>query len=532
MKQQTSILFSILLFLLSFSSKAQVEVGLQFDTGGNPIHGYFDPLSFSSTVSVSKSLGRYIPGKVYDIEGNQSQYLMSYYDTKLYKKSAQGFIGKLDPKRYTSLMIGQDSFFVAQNIHFRGKLKKRKTYVQFVAEFDSTVFAKIYTFGIGGLIYQTYIAKKYEDEIWEEIHPKKKSIDLMVDHFFSKYDNVIAQSDSIKETNGGYISYLGFQYDENSNLDDNEVAGLINIAHMSQMYNDDEKVYYNDHFKEVKDVSIAKYYSKVKGIFKGYYTKQYYTLDDQLVYEIDYKNNSMNVLHGEYFMYYNGKIAIKKNIENNKVMDGDVYKDGKLIYIYKNVEFDFEGNITKCLFDFGQGRDFTGTFDFNDPFDNTMKQITVEKGLIKKITFTHDEQLKKYHVKYPKNLKFNRIGSLFQKYIEDQFFVFYDVYHPLLVKFNIDLDGYARSYQILNKVNEKFDAKVDEFIRSEILNGGTNNVTLSPKSSKEDAVLEVILPFELSFQKQSWFIYNRPDNYYKPEPINVLKVNQVPLPTF
>ncbi|ANQ48048.2 hypothetical protein MY04_0666 [Flammeovirga sp. MY04] len=508
------LLYLVLLLLVGLTANAQTPIGLQFDLYGQPIHGYYDPLSFSSSASVSKNLGEFLPGKVYDKEGNPRKTLTKFSVAKISKKSADGISEAVYPSRYSAVTVGQDSFFVAQNIHFRGRTRNRESFVQYIAEFDSTVFAKVYNMNFNGsVMHQTYIAKKYDEETWEEINPNKKSIEPMIEHFFSKYDNVITQGKTMETGAVNYFAFLGFEYEKNLELNDQSIAGLINIAKITSKFSKDEKTYLNKFFIETRDTSKAKYYTKIKGIYQDYYTKQYFNLYDELMYEVDFKNTKMNELHGNYTMYYNGKLALKKTIEDGEVKKGEVYKDGLLVYSYTNekVKPEYGSEYTECVFNFGQGDQKTGTFDFYDPFDNLKKFITLDNGVPTSITFNDHGELKSYFVQSGNPFKLKKINRLFQSHIKDQFFVFHDVYKPLLVRMKIDTEGYVKEYQLLNEVNDKFDVKVDEFIKAHVLNGGGKKLRLRPKDKKIDSPLVVIVPFELLIGGQFWFINNNAD---------------------
>ncbi|WP_044211537.1 hypothetical protein [Flammeovirga sp. OC4] len=92
MNKQTYLLLASLMMLVMFSFKiqAQQKVGLLFDAGGQPIHGYIDPISYSPTVSISKDLGNYMPSILYYKDGRSEKRLIKFEDAKLVVKNETG----------------------------------------------------------------------------------------------------------------------------------------------------------------------------------------------------------------------------------------------------------------------------------------------------------------------------------------------------------------------------------------------------------------------------------------------------------
>ncbi|MBD0402912.1 hypothetical protein [Flammeovirga sp. EKP202] len=515
MNKQTFLLLASLMMLvmLSFKTQAQQKVGLLFDAGGQPIHGYIDPISYSPTVSISKDLGNYMPSIFYYKDGASKKRLMKFEDAKLVMKNETGSEVVLSEDTFSGAKVGLDSFFVAQNIHFRGRTRERPTFVQFIAKLDSTTFAKIYNNNYDkSILHQTYIAKKSGEERWEEINPQKESIDAMIKKCFVDYDNVIAASESIEHKKVNFYTNMIGRYEINYKENEGNIGALINLALVTNRHFYKKKEYYDQYFRKTKTAESFKYYSLITALNDRSYTEEYYSLDDQKVYSIEWSTKKNGEKQGPSSFFIDGELVMKMLYDRDKMKSGKVYHEGQLLYKY-DLREDRMNNTTECYFNFMDDDRLAEWKDYMDVLDNTKKRIRNENLLVKEVYTKHKG--KEYsNITDPKNpLKVAKLNKLFDKYIDDSFLSDKPILRPILVQVWTDKMGIIREYKILNKTNTDFDKKVNSFVKEQLLNGGKKGkLKMSYADSKPmKKPTTFVLPFKLNINGQYWFFSNQND---------------------
>lgn len=523
-----------ILCMIAFFCNGQEKIGFTFDAGGYALHGFYDPFSYQPTVSVSKNLGSYMPGGVYGIDGEKKACLLKFEQAKLTLKNKDGYTMGVSTDKYTGVKIGLDSFFVAEKIHFRGRTRERKTFVQFIAEFDSTVFAKIYNNNFNGsVLHQTYIAKRYDEETWEELNPTKKSLEPMIQKFFSKYSNVIATGNELDRKGVNYFSYLVGEYENNYKMNDANLGGLINLAYVTSRLGKNEKVYFDEFFRKTKNTDKSKYYSLIVSVNDQTYLEEYYTHEDEKVYSVNWRSKVNGEKDGESIFYDEGKKAIMTFYREDEVKFGEVYNADTVSYKFEYKEnkaplklenytniygygrlkaYTPEEKYLSCVIDFLNGNDKKDQRSFIDPYDGRQKQVITKNQEVISATVEENNIVYSYLVDPLQALKVKKINKLFDKYFNDQFFINNTVFHPLLVKVNTDAEGKLIKYEFLNTVNKEFESVVSEFITVNLLDGGPKGkFKFKLRNTAINKPIEFILPFKLNISGQFWFFQNNSD---------------------
>ncbi|MBB6460931.1 hypothetical protein [Flammeovirga kamogawensis] len=503
---------AILMCFMSIFCNAQQKIGFAFDAGGTPIHGYYDPMSFTPSVSISKSLESNIPGILYGNNAIVKHRLVKFENAKLSVKTKEGYFTSIPTDTYKGVKIGLDSFFVAQNIHFRGRTRDRKTYVQFIAEFDSTVFAKIYNMNFNGsVLHQTYIAKRYDEDLWEELNPTKKSLEPMIQKFFSKYSNVITSSGELDTKGVNYFSFLVGEYEDNYKMNDKNLGGLINLAYVTSRLGNNEKVYFDKFYRKTTNPAEYQYYSLITSINENNYVEEYFTLEHQKVYSVGLSSKVNGEKEGTTTLFVDGKKVMNNVYEEGEAKSGEVYVGDSLFYSFNYVERQLTAYDEKivCEYDFSKKQILHLDKTVEDPYDGNTKNIVVKSRLITQSTFKKGDIEYSYLVDVLTPVKTKKINKLFDKHFEDDFFINNAVYQPLLVKMFTDDKGEIINYEFLNAVNENFDEEVDTFIKAYILNGGEKGkfkFKLKNKLIEKPSVF--VMPFQLNIKGQYWFFGN------------------------
>ncbi|KXX69180.1 hypothetical protein AVL50_16535 [Flammeovirga sp. SJP92] len=465
---------------------AQEKVGLIFDAGGQPIHGYIDPLTFSPRVSIDKDLENLMPGFLYGENGQIEQKLVKFELGKFSMKSNKGRMKAIPIEKYKSVKIGVDSFFVAKNIHFRNRVRLKETYVQLIAEFDEIVFAKIYS-NYGSAFQINYIAKRYDEMRWEELKLTKKSLEPMAQNYLSNYENVIAKAN---------------KKDKEKNM-----GGLINLAYVTYRLGNNEKVYFDQYFRETKDPSLFQYYSLITAVEEEVYIEEYFTMDNQKVYSLSWSNKKKGVRHGKSQFFFNNKLAIQTNYTKGELETGEVFHNGNSWYKF-NLKEKTKDNRSEKVYEYSM-TNLETTKSIVDAMDGIKKIIKLKENKINDYYIEYNDQPYSYIVDAYNPIDVNEINKRFDSFIGEDFFIWNDVYSPLLVRFYTDDKGMVIDYEMLNQVNENFDNKVMAFIQLNIAKGGK---TGDFKFKLEDGAIKktsvFVLPFQLKINKQYWFNRN------------------------
>jgi len=252
---------------------SQIPVGLKFDLNGQPLNGYFDPLTYSpdKKLTAVHNSDSYEVGYYYDSLGNKIDGQIKFENDKIFfKKGDDDFRDKIKPDAIKHFIIGVDSFFVISNFYFKNRIKIKPEFVQYITGFNGYTFAKHYHFTSGmaqqyamrSPIIETFLVKAKDSLIWENFPNNKRFKESALKYF-------------------GHIPYLKEKITL-GDYDSEDMLSIIKMAEYYDKYQNSKLIYYDNYWQEINSIEKAKYTAQITDKNDSFWTFEYYTDRNQV----------------------------------------------------------------------------------------------------------------------------------------------------------------------------------------------------------------------------------------------------------
>ncbi|WP_044211732.1 hypothetical protein [Flammeovirga sp. OC4] len=521
-------LLSFILCLLYTNLNAQDKLGLVFnpESKQNTIHGYSDPISQRPNVNIEKNMRGYIPGRYYDKNGNVVRTVINFYHPS---NSFSAYVKKevykdLNEENSNSIVIGLDSFFIAQNIRIKDRKEFKKSYVQYITEFDDMTFAKMY---VGTEAYELFLVKKTSHLAWEVLNPDKKNGLQVFKKYFSNYPPILKAISGLS-----YIKseFRGDEYKivKQRKEQEQKIQAIIEYAKAIHYKNHDLKKYYDKYVNETKSINTAKYYSKIYTTNNTYFTEQIFNLKDELVYEINWDSKVYKKIYHDFKFYIDSKLAFYKHFINGELRSGKVYSGDSLFYTFsvkynnhknrsgfytdsnhaqmkdlKNERDKKEALVTKFFFHNRSSNDTL--YQFTDPISGQLKKAHISNNeIIKLYTIENDVEVQNI-INKTIRLKQENISTAFNEFLKVNYYAFVDFEKPIYVRIKVNERGVIENYKPLNSVDHKFDKWLMLFFDKYLLqNKRFNKVKIKNPEVSDKKPYEFVLSFGRELPKKAW----------------------------
>ncbi|AZQ60811.1 hypothetical protein EI427_00865 [Flammeovirga pectinis] len=488
-------LFVFLWLINHATTFAQTEVGHLYDAGGNAIHGYLDPFTCITSNTVFKKIPfDYNRGYYYNNQDQIGYAFLKIAGGQFSILGANNVRKTLDEADYKSMVIGQDSFFLAKNINFKDQVKK-PTLVQNITTIDSIAFAKFYkeqkTYFIQKSNKQTQwtVLKKNNSNLGRELLPLFKKV---------KGDNNFRWP---------------FSFDKKKDFNRKSFDNILNYIKMVERYSTQEKQYFDKNFNPTNHPQNFTYYSLVNRINSESYTELFYDFNQQLLYSVSFRNSSLGQLHGRFKMFVDGILVKDFNYKEGKLELGRVYKDKKLVYTVRNkviIKRGVEENIEKIYYKGEKSEN--GEIDFIDPFKKNKYKKEIKNDNITFSAYMKDNIFYEQTVNFTNPLNLKSVNWRFNDFFSKSFLLKNPYNNKLFVYAIINQKGYVESYKFLNSVDTAFDNEIDKFIKMYLLYDSPKKTKIRSKNRKLGMV-ETVIPFEIQSTPQWWQTYKYTTNW-------------------
>jgi hypothetical protein len=272
---------------------SQIPIGLKFDINGRQFNGYFDPFTYSprKELRIVHYSDSYEKAYYYDKVGSKVKGLIKFENKKIwFKKNSTAFKDKIKPGEINYFVIGADSFFVARNFQYKGKLKTKPEFVKYITEVNGNVFAKYFHFTsdmrmqMGSTpISESFLVKAKDSDIWEEFPDDTRFKRVALEYF-------------------GFVPVLKDKIISGDYTKD-DIMSMIKTSEYFEKYQNDELIYFGTYWQEVKDPGKAKYLAHITNLDDTIWTFLYFR-DSTKLYKVDYTSFYPNTRDGEFISYY------------------------------------------------------------------------------------------------------------------------------------------------------------------------------------------------------------------------------------
>lgn len=506
------------LLVLASNSFSQQQVGQHYDINGQAIHGYLDPLSYAPEKKLSKVhySDSYEMGHYYDSTGNKVEGFIKFENKKIYfKENMSPGRKKLTPDLVKNFVIGVDSFFVVSNYYWRGKLKTKPQFVQFITEFDGNTYAKLYQFKSSfefdlfdnSGILEIFLIKEKGKMIWDEF-PRNR------DRFKSKALQYF-----------GHIPYLKKKIQVDRYKFENTIS-LIKYAEYRSKAKNSQPVFFDEFWTETYRKEKAKYHANINQQNDSIWIFDYFKNEVKL-YTAHFSSFYPNVKDGELIAYnIDGTVRQRIFYKNNKQKKVKNYKqNGSLLNCYqcKFVKKDslnpWVKTITYDSLVNGSGNHIlkentNGSIQITDQYRNLKyNQIFRDNQLVASYRVENKDTI--YQITDPnykfriKKLQTNLDYVLSDNNCDEA--ISKNAQGIILALIRINKKGHMVDCKILNKIHPQLDSMVHEFLLGdESIPNMTLNKFKPYKHNKKKQFCEFILPFEFSILR----FYRKPTRYY------------------
>ena len=164
----------IILFVFHSNLYSQIEIGYGFDISGKAINNYYDPLLYNNEkpITILHSDPTFEYGFYISKEEKIENGLIRWSKNKLaFKKNSEEKKINLNLKDIKTIVIGLDSFFVADRFNVNGgkNTVKKRTLLKHLFMFENKAYASFSSEGFTSFYY-----KKKSDELWNKFSGSKK----------------------------------------------------------------------------------------------------------------------------------------------------------------------------------------------------------------------------------------------------------------------------------------------------------------------------------------------------------------------
>lgn len=520
---------------LGFTSNvnAQIPVGYYFDVDGNSIDGYFDQMDYQPENEISHNYNSdsYEKGYYLDRSGYKSEGFLKFHSKRIwYKARLSGDEFKLKPEEVLGMVIGRDSFFVANEFKINkliGQISKEDKFVRHLASFSDYHFAVYYDFANQGIA-PNYLVKKGEGP-WQTASDFEQDLEVFVlEHF-------------------GHIPYIKKKVEKN----DIEQKDLPMMVSMLEYYH---------HFESQQPLFYDQWWNRVQTQDRAYYTVKVVSIKGETL-TLEYFHNGRKIRSAEVVSVHpdvqegvtkwfddSGKLRKEVLFEDNEAKEVKVYySNGQLHYLYKPVKVNLEKNLYSPIFEVVNDPNGNSLLDNSGNGEevisdevNGRRIIRIYKSKrIKSSSFsdggTNILQLQDHLF----NFKVKRLTSRLELYLAEKNYyetISDNAQGTYMISFIIDSESrYATSYKVLNNIHPELDNLLNDFLAVTIPEGAQYRFKFRAyKVGKEKQTYEVVVPFTFGVTRfyrppnnnHWWFHHHMMHNMHTP----MVPINPPPIP--
>jgi hypothetical protein len=515
----------ILLFLLGISiSQAQIEVGLKHNLDGIPLNGYFDPMIFSSekTVYFSPEPNTFEQGYYTDINGNIIKGLILFHSQGIsFKKNEADKKVLIERANIKNIIIGIDSFITVPSKNIKEIYNNEPQFIQYITSFDNYIFAKHYHFfsnfsnnvaGTNSSTSESYIVKHKDSLIWDKFSRDRDIFKIQALKYFGHIQNI---KDKL----------IANKYSQE------DMASIIKMAEYYNKFKNSEPIYFDDYWQEIQNANKAVYTAKVLAFNNEVWELEYSNKTNK-IYKAKYSSFAPNEKEGEFITYYpNGSIRevifyVKNNpsevklynqlgvmTQNYKLVKGKetLWSTApKVILTYLTMQDSLGNDILKS--------NPNATLNIFDEFSHETYTYQFENSKIKFCYRLINSDTIFNTTKYDYNFDDTKLQEKFNTFFKDKKYhdaMSVNAQGTILVSVIMDDNGYAKKYQLLNKLHPQLDSLVEQFVISKLLPTDKKAIQLKPyRINGKAKTCEILIPFEFSINR-----------FYR-EPVNYMQFNQ------
>lgn len=510
------IIITVIFLLIINVLHSQIPVGLKFDLNGKPFNGYFDPLTYSpeKELWIVHNSDSYEVGYYYD-HGAKIHGQIMFENKKIwFKKNKDALKTKIKPDEIKYFVIGVDSFFVINNFQYKGQLKTKPEFVQYITEVYGDTYVKYYRFSSGmGIQYgatpiiESFLVKAKGSNIWEEFP-----------------DDIRFKKTALKYF--GFIPYLK----DKIVLGDytrEDMMSMIKMAEYFETYQNNELIYFDTYWQEINNSENATYHARIADFEDSRWTFIYFK-DSTKLYKANYSSFYPNTKDGAFILYYpNGEVRKIIGYTEDEPTEVWIFNDsGEMKYHYQLVETKKNSNpeaetITNIVYNSiidSLEKNLIGSSDrfeqvVYDEYANVTytnqfyeKELVTSYRLINKDTIFQITNPAYFFKIKPLQKKLN--SFMVEKDYKEALSV--DAQGRILVSFVIDNKGYMVDYVILNRIHPQLDELIESFINKRIAKSAEYRHKFKPyKKDKTKQFCELVIPFNFGINR----FYRQP-NYY------------------
>jgi len=510
------IIITVIFLLIINVLYSQVPVGLKFDINGKPFNGYFDPLTYSpeKELWIVHNSDSYELGYYYD-HGAKIHGRIMFENKKIwFKKNKDALKHKIKPDEIRCFVIGVDSFFVIKNFLYKGQLKTKPEFVQFISKIYGDTFVKYYRFSSNiGMQYgstpiiESFLVKPNGSDIWEEFP-----------------DDIRFKKTALKFF--GYIPYLKDKIISGDYTRD-DLMSMIKMSEYFEKYQNNKLIYFDNYWQEISNSNDAVYHAQITEIEDSIWTFVYFK-DSIKLFKANYSSFYPNTKNGEFISYYPGgeerKIIGYKDDKPKKVWVIDKTGETKCHYQFVEIKGNSSSESeTKTDIVYNSVIDSLG----NNLIESSKKIEQMVYDQFANVTYTNQFYEKELVTSYrlintdtvfqitdptylfkikPLQKKLN--SYMLEKDYKEALSV--DAQGRILVSFVIDNKGYMVDYVVLNSIHPRLDGLVNSFIRERLTKSALTRHKFKPyKKDKKKRFCELVIPFNFSINR-----FYREPNYY------------------
>ncbi len=508
LQNQKILLFITLLIGMVKTAQAQTPIGELYDINGMPFHGYYDPLIYSPKKKIVFvfDADNFEKGYYYTSLGKKVEGEIKLKERKIiFRKNKKEIRDKIRPEEVKQFVIGVDSFFTISKFKYKGNLKKKPTYVQYITHFNKHTVVKYSDF-LGGDISESYLIKADSSDVWEA---------------FSRFNFTEKATAHFQ-----HITYLhnDIKY-KRKKLSD--IRSIVKLADYQEKYENNQAIYYNQYLKEVRDSKESRYTAAITNKTDSIFTFDYYK-GNQKLYKVRYSSFSPNVKHGDFVAYYpTGKPRLEISFNKNKPKRVKIYLENgelKSDYLYKEEKKKtIDGIKIIPHLNYVRVNDSLGKLIFTGKAKASVTYPDAPNNTMITTNYTNKEVSGVYRLKGTDSI-FQRVKDdpkLVLKAMKNRFKAFgvdgntlqtipssFDdaisesAEGMVLVRFLVNPKGVAEEAKRITSLHPQIDAVVDKFI--------TKKHRLKVfKRGKEKHYYETVIPFQFTTNRP----YRRPAYY-------------------
>lgn len=394
--------------------------------------------------------------------------------------------------------LGVDSFFVTNE-----KLNKKRI-VKHVATFDSIVFAQYKQYYPNGYLKALNFIKKVKgsDKPWRRVFLKGEALKENLVMPFGKVSSFLNRKEIKSED---FLKCL------------TELKYLHN-------FKNDQKLYFSENWQQLTNSNTAFYYSKVTKKKGSVYSVEYFTTDNQKIYEVNYSEFNPNKKTGALNIYDKGLLVEERMYKNNDLQKVSSYlANGTLNFSYDCVKTDLN-KVSKVSFTTittAEGNTveapINGEFSLKGT-DENIKHVFNDSKIVNSYYIDNGDKI--YFFNGEKNIKMEDVRMSLMNHLHtnanfNQKKFKADLEGTILLDIITNKKGKVTSYTILNTLNNSLDGLFKSFCFLKFSDKASFKIKFKGiKVPEKNAYCRFVIPFTFGYKNGDQTFIKPNNNYY------------------